>query len=145
MADPQLTLSAACITLAFLLLPRVIASTMRTLQYVPQSVRRCSIALGATRLHTWAYAVIPQIWSGLAGVALSCAGFVFSEATVLYLFRLATGSTHLNTLGVLVLTDALTVSDLSTSLCAAALMLLSALLLSLTANRLAVRAGRRAK
>lgn len=63
---------AGALTLSLVVLPIVIVSTREALKAVPLSLREGSLALGATKLQTIIYQVLPSAFSGiLSGVILA--------------------------------------------------------------------------
>ncbi len=66
------TILTGAFTLALLILPVIIVATQEALRAIPQSIRRASIALGATKWQTIRHQVLPAGMPGIAtGVILA--------------------------------------------------------------------------
>lgn len=75
----------AALTLAALTLPVVIVATEEALRAVPQELRQASAALGATRLQTVLYMVLPQSLAGvLTGTILAVSRGAGEVAPILF-------------------------------------------------------------
>lgn len=76
----------ASATLAILVLPTIIFTTMEALERIPESLRQASIALGATKYQTIKKVVLPQAAPGiLTGIILSIGRGMGEVAPILFL------------------------------------------------------------
>ncbi len=76
----------AAATLAILVLPTIIFTSMEALERIPESLREASIALGATKYQTIKRVVLPQAAPGiLTGIILSIGRGMGEVAPILFL------------------------------------------------------------
>ncbi len=73
------SLLAGQITLALMILPTVIRTTVESLKNIPQSLREGSLALGATRWQTISKVVIPPAVPGIVTGTILCIGRAAGE------------------------------------------------------------------
>ncbi len=95
MGKPALVWSA--LTLSVLTLPVVVVSTEQALRGVPTSVREGALGLGASRLYTLLWVVLPQAWPGILTGGLLAVSRGAGEVAPLIFTGVATYTNHLPT------------------------------------------------
>lgn len=87
---------AASVALTIMMLPMIIRSTEETLKMLPNSLKESALALGASRIKTTYYVIIPSAFSGIfTGILLSVSR-VIGETAPLLLTSLGSSSINWN-------------------------------------------------
>jgi phosphate transport system permease protein len=81
-------LLAASVTLSLIAIPRVMLATRDSLSQVPDALRDASYALGATRLQTVRYHILPLAIRGIAGGVLTTMARTFGATAPLVMLGL---------------------------------------------------------
>jgi phosphate transport system permease protein len=91
--EPKPCILAASLTLAVLTLPVMIRASEEAIRAVPQSYKEGSMALGASRLHTFVTVILPAALPGiLTGVILSLSRIAGETAPILFTGAVSLGA-----------------------------------------------------
>lgn len=81
----QYSILAGALTVSIILLPTIITTTEETLKTIPKTYRESSLGLGATKLQTVSYVVLPNAISGILVAVLLSIGRIVGESAALLL------------------------------------------------------------